>query len=504
MSSQSSGPVVKVEQIRTAGRIERMLNTERGDPSVPVPNWEPLPRSAVFDAEGLPRPEVVKEHFKREGLLSEADALEIITRCAMLWKDEPNVRRLEDPVVICGDIHGQFFDLLQLLELGGDPATQKYIFLGDYVDRGCFGMEVILLLMCYKIRYPASMVMLRGNHESRHLTAYFNFKREVLYKYSLAVYNAMMSAFDCIPLVCILNNRFMCVHGGLSPELKRVADINAIHRFREPPSTGPMCDLLWADPMDEKEGDPSSPASFATNTTRGCSYVYSHAAACKFLEANDLVSVIRGHEAQDDGFHLYKRSTKGFPAIICVFSAPNYCDTYDNRAAIVILNKSVMNIKQFNSSPHPYYLPNFMNAFSWSLPFVAEKLLDIWSNILMVIEEEEETALSPVLDKPIKIKIMAIAMLSRMFRTLREHNESIVELKGLAGGSIPQGALRSGPEGIRRAIRGFHEARELDRDNERWPATPLETELTTEPNAVTKALNVDLDPTGESALAPKR
>lgn len=498
-----------------SGKVRRMLMTDRGDPSVAPPDWEPLASSQLFDETGVPRPDVALEHFKKEGLLSEADALTIITKCALIWKDEPNVMRLEDPVVISGDIHGQFFDLVNLLSIGGDPRDQKYIFLGDYVDRGCFGMEVILLLMCYKICYPTTMVMLRGNHESRHLTAYFNFKREVLYKYSIAVYNAMMSAFDCLPLACIVNNRFLCLHGGLSPELKRIADINAIHRFREPPSSGPMCDLLWADPLDEKEEDPAAPQYFVPNTTRGCSYVYSHAAACSFLQENSLITVIRGHEAQDEGYHLYKKTSKGFPAVICIFSAPNYCDTYDNRAAIVMLNKNVMNIRQFNSSPHPYYLPNFMNAFTWSLPFVAEKLLDIWTNVLHLIDVSEDQYLLPgnaegalsssctsggsgnngqgtVLEQRgehIRKKILTMGKLSRMFRTLREENENILLLKGLAGGTLPQGVLQLGPEGVKEAIRGFQLSKEIDSPNERWPDNPLEDSSASMPNAVTRALS---------------
>ncbi|KAK7197711.1 serine/threonine protein phosphatase [Novymonas esmeraldas] len=523
-AAEETGPHITVTSVVShAGRVERMLLTERGDPSVPPPNWEPLNSAALFDERGKPRPDAVRDHFRREGLLSEADALTIITKCALIWKDEPNVLSLEDPVVIAGDIHGQFFDLMNLLSIGGDPAQQKYIFLGDYVDRGCFGMEVILLLMCYKICYPSTMVMLRGNHESRHLTAYFNFKREVTYKYSIAVYNAMMSAFDCLPIACLLNQRFLCVHGGLSPELKRISDISAIHRFREPPSSGPMCDLLWSDPLDEKEEDAAAPQPFVPNTTRGCSYVYSNAAACNFLRENDLITIIRGHEAQDEGYHLYKKTSKGFPAVICVFSAPNYCDTYDNRAAIVMLNRNVMNIRQFNSSPHPYYLPNFMNAFTWSLPFVAEKLLDMWANVLHLIDVSEDQYLlvsesdsaadvvasastiaaatasatgsdakSTVMEQRgehIRKKVLALGKLSRMFRTLREDTDSIVRLKGLAGGTLPPGVLQRGARGVQDAIRGFHDSKEFDSINERWPEHTTEDEAESEPNAVTKALS---------------
>ncbi|TPP41279.1 Calcineurin-like phosphoesterase family protein [Leishmania donovani] len=483
------------------GKVKRMLLTDRGNPSVPPPNWEPLSSSALFDESGKARPDVVREHLTKEGLLQEADALTIITQCALIWKDEPNVLRLDGPVVIAGDIHGQFFDLLNLLSIGGDPSQQKYIFLGDYVDRGCFGMEVILLLMCYKICYPETMIMLRGNHESRHLTTYFNFKREVLYKYSIAVYNAIMSAFDCLPLACILNDRFLCVHGGLSPELKRISDIGAIHRFREPPSSGPMCDLLWADPLDEKEEDPAAAPLFVPNTTRGCSYVYSNAAACNFLEENGLITIIRGHEAQDEGYHLYKKTNKGFPAVICIFSAPNYCDTYDNRAAVVMLNRNIMSIRQFNSSPHPYYLPNFMNAFTWSLPFVEEKLLDIGTNVLhpidgsedhLLLDGAEATTAAPtpgantesrdgnVLEQrgeKIREKILAMGRLSRMFHTLCEGGESRLPPKGLAGGILPQGGLPCGPDSVQAAGRGLQQSKEMDSANGRWQDCLIEGDL---------------------------
>eukprot|EP00796_Vickermania_ingenoplastis_P004005 gene4005-2860_t len=386
-------------EICVKGDIKRMFSTPRGLDSVPPPSWEVLPANLLYDDNHMPRPEVVSAHFRREGLLAENDAIDIIMRCAMIWKSEPNVMRLRGDTIVSGDIHGQFFDLLTLLELGGSPAQQQYLFLGDYVDRGCFGMEAVLLLMTYKICYPQRLVMLRGNHESRHLTAYFNFKREVEYKYTAAVYNAMVSAFDCLPLTCIVDDRFFCVHGGLSPELKTIADINALHRFREPPSSGPMCDLLWSDPLDEREADVgganSLEASFIPNTTRGCSYVFSHGAAVSFLETNKMLTLIRGHEAQAEGFRLYRNGPKGFPSVICLFSAPNYCDTYDNRAAVLSISEGVLKLRQFNSSPHPYYLPNFMNAFMWSLNFAVDKLMDIWTGVLQVVDKESDERTNP-------------------------------------------------------------------------------------------------------------
>jgi len=474
MPAAAAVPTVSPASIPTAGVIERMLTTQRACPQINPPNWEALPRNKVFDAKGIPITENLRTHFAREGLLSEADALEMINRAAAILRKEPNLMRLNDPITVCGDIHGQFFDLLKLLEIGGDPKDQQYLFLGDYVDRGCFGCEVVLYLFAFKIKYPDSFFLLRGNHECRHLTAYFNSKQETKYKYSMAVYDAMMNAFDCLPLACILNGRFLCVHGGLSPEIKKVEEINSIHRFREPPSSGPMCDLLWSDPM-EDEGN-TDEALYVHNDLRGCSYVFSYAATCQFLVANHLLSVIRAHEAQDEGFRLYKKSSTGFPAVICIFSAPNYCDTYDNKAAIIRFQNNLMNIRQFNSSTHPYYLPNFMNAFTWSLPFVAEKVTDMLTTMWQLVDDASDdlpvqpgTVVTEERGEQIRKKILAMGKMAKMFRTLREENESIVELKGLAGGQLPIGVIQQGPQAIRTAIHGFQQAKKMDVGNEKRP-----------------------------------
>merc|ERR1712008_23357 len=169
------------------------------------------------------------------------------------------------------------------------------------------------------------------------------------------------------------NQQFLCVHGGLSPEIHNLEDIKKLDRFKEPPAFGPMCDLLWSDPL-EDFGNEKNAEHFSHNSVRGCSYFYSYAASCDFLQQNNLLSIIRAHEAQDAGYRMYRKSqTTGFPSLITIFSAPNYLDVYNNKAAVLKYENNVMNIRQFNSSPHPYWLPNFMDVFTWSLPFVGEK-----------------------------------------------------------------------------------------------------------------------------------
>ena len=121
--------------------------------------------------------------------------------------------------------------------------------------------------------------MLRGNHECRQMASYFNFKQEVLHKYDMEVYNVFMESFDTLPLACILNDRFLAIHAGISPELKTVLsfiyqidDINKIQRFQETPKEGVFCDIVWSDPIDNEAG--ACEPMFVHNSVRGCSYYY--------------------------------------------------------------------------------------------------------------------------------------------------------------------------------------------------------------------------------------
>ncbi len=228
-----------------------------------------------------------------------------------------------------------------------------------------------------------------------------------------------------------------------------------------------MCDLLWADPAEDYGNEKgtltlvatrrmsvpakssaspnvSSGSLYLPNGTRGCSYFYTYAAVNEFLIRNQILSVIRAHEAQDIGYRMYKKSPDtGFPSLITIFSAPNYCDVYQNKAAIMKYENNVVNIRQFNCSPHPYWLPNFMNVFTWSLPFVGEKISDVLLKIISICTDEELAKYDELIDsliernqmeqrkEQIRTKIRAVGKVAKTYQTLRELSENVVTLRGL-------------------------------------------------------------------------
>jgi serine/threonine-protein phosphatase 2B catalytic subunit len=448
--------------------------------SVPRPPHHPLSLDSLLKTpKKLPSWSLLRDHFYQEGQVTKQVALHLIQEAGKLLKKEPNILYLSDPITIIGDIHGQYFDFLKILEIGGNPENTRYLFLGDYVDRGIFSIEVLLLLYSIKIVFPDSVFFLRGNHESRQMTTFFNFRSEVLNKFDLEVYEAIMDSFDNLPLACIINKKFIAVHGGLSPDLSSLSDIEKIDRFVEPPRSGIFCDMLWSDPVDSPTG--TLIEKFKYNNARSCSFYFGQQAANKFLKANGLSSVIRAHEAQLEGYKMHRWNGQNkFPVVITLFSAPNYCDCYNNKGALLKLVDNTLNIQQYSANPHPYHLPNFLNVFTWSIPFVIEKTLELMTSILKPsrhepakgeLVEKMQEEMKEARREALKNKIKTVSRMMKMFKTLRQEQETIINIKGLSSDNkIPRGLLIEGKEALVTALEQFAKVKETDSVNEGMPS----------------------------------
>jgi serine/threonine-protein phosphatase PP1 catalytic subunit len=180
--------------------------------------------------------------------LAENEIKLLCQRVRPILLSQPMLLELEAPLKICGDIHGQFTDLLRLFEYGGFPPESNYLFLGDYVDRGKQSLETVCLLLCYKIMYPENFFILRGNHESAGINRIYGFYDECKRRYSIRLWKVFSDVFNCLPVSAIVDEKILCMHGGLSPEMERLQQIADLNRPCDVPDVGLMCDLLWSDP----------------------------------------------------------------------------------------------------------------------------------------------------------------------------------------------------------------------------------------------------------------
>jgi len=263
------------------------------------------------------------EKLKRCEYPSEHHVKELCALAKEILGGESNVRQVQKPATIVGDIHGQFWDLLELFDVGGEVPDVNYVFMGDYVDRGYYSVETFLLLLALKVRYPSRITLTRGNHESRQITQVYGFYDECLKKYgTTTVWSECVNIFDLLCLSAIVDDMVFCVHGGLSPSLDTVDQIQDLQRKQEPPHEGPMCDLMWSDPDDDIQGWGIS--------ARGAGYVFGPDIADQFNYANSLELIARSHQLAMEGYKYFFGQL-----LVTVWSAPNYCYRCGNVAAIM-------------------------------------------------------------------------------------------------------------------------------------------------------------------------
>ncbi|KAH7221846.1 Metallo-dependent phosphatase-like protein [Fusarium oxysporum Fo47] len=258
--------------------------------------------------------------------LAEADVQRLCDKAREVLQEESNVQPVKCPVTVCGDIHGQFHDLMELFKIGGPNPDTNYLFMGDYVDRGYYSVETVTLLVALKIRYPQRITILRGNHESRQITQVYGFYDECLRKYGNAnVWKYFTDLFDYLPLTALIDNQIFCLHGGLSPSIDTLDNIRALDRIQEVPHEGPMCDLLWSDP-DDRCGWGISP--------RGAGYTFGQDISEAFNHNNGLTLIARAHQLVMEGYNWSQDRN-----VVTIFSAPNYCYRCGNQAAIMEIDE---------------------------------------------------------------------------------------------------------------------------------------------------------------------
>ncbi|KAI0186303.1 calcineurin-like phosphoesterase [Xylaria flabelliformis] len=261
--------------------------------------------------------------------LKNAEIVAICQRAREVFLSQPALLELDAPVKIVGDVHGQYTDLIRMFEMCGFPPSANFLFLGDYVDRGKQSLETILLLLCYKLKYPENFFLLRGNHECANVTRVYGFYDECKRRCNVKIWKTFVDCFNTLPIASIVAGKIFCVHGGLSPALSHMDDIRNIARPTDVPDYGLLNDLLWSDPADME-------ADWEANE-RGVSYCFGKKVITDFLATHDFDLVCRAHMVVEDGYEFFNDRV-----LVTVFSAPNYCGEFDNWGAVMSVSAELL------------------------------------------------------------------------------------------------------------------------------------------------------------------
>lgn len=308
------------------------------------------------------------EHFKNQKRLHVRYAVMLVLAAKRIMDELPNVVNIpvkdREKITVCGDVHGQYYDLANaIFSTNGLPSEKNpYLFNGDFVDRGSFSSEVMLTLLALKVWCPSCIHLTRGNHESKNMNRIYGFEGEVRSKYSATVFQLFSELFQSLPLAFILDGssagehgkRAFIVHGGLfSKDGVTIDDIQREDRHREP-DVGLVAEMLWSDPQEAPGWGPSK---------RGIGVAFGPDVTHRFLDNNNLDIVVRSHEMKDEGYEIHADGR-----LITIFSAPNYCDQMGNKGAYIIFHSDMKpDFRQFEAVPHPDVRPmqyaSFGNGF---------------------------------------------------------------------------------------------------------------------------------------------
>ncbi|XP_072929717.1 serine/threonine-protein phosphatase 5 [Epargyreus clarus] len=298
------------------------------------------------------------DFYKHEKRLHKKYAYKILIDVKTYLQQQPSLVDIKVPddekFTVCGDIHGQYYDLMHIFELNGLPSEENpYLFNGDFVDRGSFSVECIFTLFSFKLLYPNHFYMSRGNHETLDMNRMYGFRGEVTSKYTSQMADLFTEVYNWLPLAHCINNRVLVMHGGLfSKDDVTLDDIRSVDRNKQPPEDGIMCELLWSDPQPMNGRAPSK---------RGVGCQFGPDVTANFLQRNGLDYIIRSHEVKNEGYEVAHDGK-----CITVFSAPNYCDTMGNLGAFITMKGKDLYPKYttYAAVPHPDVKPMaYANSF---------------------------------------------------------------------------------------------------------------------------------------------
>ena len=254
----------------------------------------------------------------------------VIDKAYGILEKEESLLKISAPLYICGDIHGQYYDLLRVFDILKYPPQSTFLFLGDYVDRGKQSLECLLLLLCLKIKYPDKIFLLRGNHECEALNKMYGFFDECKRRLSIKCFKKIITLFNIMPISALINENILCMHGGLSKELQNIEQINKILRPTDIPNEGLLCDILWSDPNESLNED------FGSNE-RNISVTFSKDVVKNFLEKNNLDLICRAHQVVEEGFEFFADMK-----LVTIFTAPNYMGEFDNNGGILEVGEDLL------------------------------------------------------------------------------------------------------------------------------------------------------------------
>ena len=254
----------------------------------------------------------------------------VIDKSYEIFQKEESLLKIKAPLYICGDIHGQYYDLLRVFDILNYPPQSTFLFLGDYVDRGKQSLECLLLLLCLKIQYPDKIFLLRGNHECEALNKIYGFYDECKRRLSIKCFKKITNLFNMMPISALINENILCMHGGLSKDLQNIEQINKILRPTDIPNEGLLCDLLWSDPNESLTED------FGPNE-RNISVTFSKDYVKNFVEKNNLDLLCRAHQVVEEGFEFFADMK-----LVTIFTAPNYMGEFDNNGGILEVGEDLL------------------------------------------------------------------------------------------------------------------------------------------------------------------